>query len=198
MRRAYDAAGNVLDFRTYENGSQTQYKTFQYHENHKNWYSDDDGQETTYSFDKSARTTEMVLKQDASTYYYDYSYHADGRTKAIKAHGDSAGNSSFTYDANERQARVDLGQGDSQSRAEYTTFLYNNDGKIVYKYHDDGDHDNREQIEYAYVDGHPVGETGTDVSGNKNTLLDTGTYSLVRNLGEDTPGTALNSVIPQT
>ena len=52
--------------------------------------------------------------------------------------GAASGTSGWTYDANEKLIRVDLGQSDQQDRPEYSTFVQDNEGHIIYKLHDDG------------------------------------------------------------
>jgi hypothetical protein len=44
--------------------------------------------------------------------------------------GDANGNSVSTYDADKVRSRVDLGQGDGLTRAEYKTFVSDNEAAV--------------------------------------------------------------------
>src|SRR5439155_45730 len=81
---------------------------------------------------------QTVLRQSGKTYYYNHSYFGDGREKSIVAFGDAFGNSTSTYDTNRVRSSVNLGQGDGQNRAEVKTFVADNEGHIVFQFHDDG------------------------------------------------------------
>lgn len=195
-RWSYDDVGNVTAFRIYSDGTEVEYTTYQYYENNKQWYSynwtSEDGKNvTTYTMDDSGLTTRMVMATDSSTITYNYSYYADTRESSVSAYGDKvSGSSTTSYDANENKLAINKGKDNDKDRAEVSTFVYNNEGKILHKYHDDGESSTREEIEYLYANGNAVGESGTDVDGVKKTLLDVGNYSLLENLGEDTPGSS--------
>ena len=78
---------------------------------------------TTQHHDLTLRTTQTVLQNKGKTYTYNYSYFGDGRERSVSAVGDDNGNSVSTYDANKVRSRVDLGQGNGQTRPEYKTFV---------------------------------------------------------------------------
>jgi LysM repeat protein len=105
----------------------------------------------------------------------------------VRAFGNASGNSTSSYDANKVRSRLDLGQGDAQTRPEFKTFVSDNEGHIIFEFHDDGESAARAEIEYAYANGNPVGETGPRTTGETKTELDTGRYALIANLGEDFP-----------
>src|SRR5262249_31549261 len=133
-------------------------------------------------------------KQSGKTYYYNHSYFGDGREKSISAVGDAFGNSTSTYDANKIRSSVNLGQGDGQDRAEVKTFVADDEGHLVFQFHDDGKSSTREVREYLYANGNPWGETGNGTDGVKQVVLDSGKYSLIQNLGDTFPGGVLSYV----
>jgi LysM repeat protein len=138
--------------------------------------------------------TRMVMVQGGKTYTYDYTYYGDGREQGINAYGDAHGNSTSTYDANLNRKAVNLGQGDGQDRPETKSLVLDNDGHILKLTHDDGKSAINEVKDYAYALGNPVGEVGHGTDTETNTVkLDTENYSLVINLGADTPATAVTS-----
>src|SRR5712692_5977375 len=188
----YDAMGNVLSFSTLENGVQKSATVTQYNDANRSVSSDKDGQVTTQAYDRSLRITQTVLRQSGKTYYYNHSYFGDGREQSIAAFGDAFGNSTSTYDADKSRSSVNLGQGDSQSRPEVKSFVADNEGHLLFQFHDDGKSGTNEMREYAYANGNPVGETGNGVDGAKQVLLDSGAYSLIQNLGDSFPGGVLS------
>ncbi|WP_260296042.1 LysM peptidoglycan-binding domain-containing protein, partial [Sedimenticola hydrogenitrophicus] len=97
------------------------------------------------------------------------------------------------YNVNDQLTQSNKGQGDAQDRAEILRFVYNNDGQILYRFHDTGEGNQITHTEYAYANGHPVGQTGNtedDITGSQ-TLLDTGRYNLMQPYGEDYPDSAV-------
>src|SRR5262249_54661809 len=64
-------------------------------------------------------------------------YSKDGRELSITATGtdDKTGNTTSTFDANDRLAKLDLGKGDAQDSTEFKLFIYNNDGQILRRFH---------------------------------------------------------------
>jgi nucleoid-associated protein YgaU len=137
----------------------------------------------------------VTLKTDGNTNTFTYTYHADGRQREVIGQGSkkAAGTTTFTYDANDRQIRVDKGKGDGMDRAEFLTFVYNNDGQIIFRFHDEGKDSNRHGTEYQYANGNPVGER-KDQNGTITEQLDTGDYNLVKNIGDEFPTQAVSSV----
>ena len=97
-----------------------------------------------------------MLRQSGKTYYYNHSYFGDGREKTITAFGDAHGGSVSTYDANKIRSSVNLGQGDGQDRPEIKTFVADNEGHLLFQFHDDGKSGTNEMREYAYANGNPV------------------------------------------
>jgi nucleoid-associated protein YgaU len=71
------------------------------------------------------------------------------------------------------------------------TFVADNEGHIVFQFHDDGKSGTPEQREYVYAGGNPWAETGHGVDGVQQTLIDTGKYNLIENLGDSFPGGVL-------
>jgi YD repeat-containing protein len=187
----YDAMGNVLSFRTFENEVQKSATVTQYNDANRSVSSDKDGQVTTQAYDRSLRITQTVLRQSGKTYYYNHSYFGDGREKSIVAFGDAFGNSTSTYDANKIRSSVNLGQGDGQDRPEVKSFVADNEGHLLFQFHDDGKSGTNELREYLYANANPVGESGNGVDGVRQVLLDTGNYSLIQNLGDTFPGGVL-------
>src|SRR5713226_1907485 len=110
----------------------------------------------------------------------------------IQAFGDAHGGSVSSYDADKIRLSVNLGQGDGQDRPEIKTFVADNEGHLLFQFHDDGKSGTPEVREYAYANGNPVGETGNGVDGVKQVLLDSGAYSLIQNLGDSFPGGVLS------
>jgi LysM repeat protein len=90
-----------------------------------------------------------------------------------------------------------LGKGDGQDRAETKRFVLDNDGHIVYLDHDNGKDATHEQRNYLYALSSPTGEQGHGTDGTQTTLLDTGRYNLLVNLGDEVPGAAITSYTVQ-
>src|SRR6185369_7828146 len=192
----YDAIGNVLTFRTLENGAQKSATTNTYNDANRTvtTISETAGKDTsttTQTYDRSLRITNTVLRQGGKTFNYVHSYFGDGREKSIVAFGDANGNSTSTYDANKIRSSVNLGQGDGQDRPEIKTFTADNEGHIVSQFHDDGKSATREIREYLFANGNPWAETGNGTDGVKQVLIDSGSYSLIQNLGDTHPGSVL-------
>ena len=192
----YDAIGNVLTFRTLENGSQKSATTNTYNDANRTLSTvtetaGKDTQTTSRSYDRSLRITQTVLRQGGKTFNYNHSYFGDGREKSIVAFGDANGNSTSTYDANKIRSSVNLGQGDGQDRPEIKNFTPDNEGHLVSQFHDDGKSGTREVREYLYANGNPWGETGNGVDGVKQVFIDSGNYALIQNLGDTFPGGVL-------
>src|SRR5581483_10517655 len=152
----YDSMGNVLTYTTLKDGKQSSSTVNTYNDANRTLTSNKDGQITTNTYDLSERITQVVLQNKGKTYTYDYSYYGDGREKSITAFGEAKGNSTSTYDANKVRMRVGLGQGDDQKRPEYKTFITDNEGHILYQFHDDGKSSQNETIQYLYANGNPV------------------------------------------
>jgi YD repeat-containing protein len=188
----YDAVGNVATY-VFNDGSSTKTTTNEYDALNRNTRSVVDGQETTRTYDLSSRLTRLTLKDQGKTYNYDYTYFGDGRERSIRSYGDASGNSSSTYDVNKVRVAINQGQGDQQSRPETKNMVVDNEGRILFYDHDDGKSAAREQRAYAYALGYPVGETGQGTDGKKQTLIDSGRYSLVLEYGENTPSSAVTS-----
>ncbi len=188
----YDAMGNVLSFRTLKDGNQTSSTITQYNDANRSTVINKDNQITTQSYDRSLRITQTILRQNGKTFYYNHSYFGDGREKSISAFGDAFGNSTSTYDANKIRIGVNLGQGDGQSRPETKNFVSDNEGHILFQFHDDGKSGTPETREYIYANGNPVGESGHGLNGVQQVLLDTGTYNPIQNLGDSFPGGVLS------
>ncbi|MFY0678885.1 MAG: LysM peptidoglycan-binding domain-containing protein, partial [Neptuniibacter sp.] len=191
----YDDVGNVLQFRTFkEDGTVASTTTKEYYENNRNYFTNDDGQQTTLTMDNSGRITRTKLVDDGSTYYFDHIYNASGLETRINARGDEVkGRTINTYDLSNRLIQSDKGEGDQQDRAEILKFTYNNDGQILYRFHDTGEGSKITETEYAYANGYAVGETGNtegDIDGNV-TLLDTGRYNLMQAYGDNVPSSAI-------
>jgi YD repeat-containing protein len=189
----YDANGNVLAYRTFANGVQKSITSNQFDAQNRTTYTDTDGQVSTRRYDRSGRNTQMVMNQGGKTYYYNYSYFGDGRERSVAGSGGASGGSTSSYDANKVRVYVNLGQGDGQNRAETKSMVIDNEGHILSLDHDDGKSGTHELRSYAYANGNPVGETGHGVDGTQSVELDSGSYSLVKNLGSDTPTPAITS-----
>jgi len=192
---AYDNVGNVLTYATQKNGNVETATTSQYTENNLTRYTNSDGQETHNTYDAGQRLTGVQIVNDGKTRTFSYNYFADGRQSSIVGQGNknAAGTSRFTYDVNDRQVRVDKGQGDGMDRPEYLTFVYDNDGKILFRFHDEGTGSDRHNTEFAYANGSPVGERKNQ-NGTITELLDTGKYNLLPSLGEDFPDSSVSAV----
>src|SRR5262249_8138466 len=116
----YDAIGNVLTFRTLENGTQKSATTSTYNDANRSvtTVSEEAGKDTqtvTDTYDRSLRVTQTVLRQGNATVNFNRSYFGDGREKSIVAFGSANGNSTSTYDANKIHSSVNLGQGPDQT-----------------------------------------------------------------------------------
>jgi YD repeat-containing protein len=209
----YDSDGNVTSYRetkdgklqkkivnTYESGQNVYNKTF--------WV-DDEGdhvQETTNTFDASGRLTNVTMSSgdsaeiddDSQTNFYIHTYSGDGRELHVRAYGSAKGNATFTYDVNENLVRVDQGKGDGMDRSETSSYVYDNSGKILSKYHDDGKSDIRDNLDYVYVQGNAVGQTGTSIeAGGATTVLDSGNYALFTNIDGNYPSAAATAYTVQ-
>jgi YD repeat-containing protein len=187
----YDKVGNILTFN--DAGRLTAYEYF---ENNRLSRTNDDGQLTTLTLDRSGRVTRTVLRdKDNKTFTFVHTYTADGRELSVRASGSDnvSGNSTSVYDANDKLIRLNLGQSGAQERAEFKTFVYNNDGQILFRFHDDGENDTPvdTRTEFLYANGHIVGETGNNTSGATVTLLDNEPYSLVQNIDDEFPTNAI-------
>ena len=191
----YDAMGNVLSYITLKNGSQQSSTVSTYNDANRVVTSNQNGQVTTNTYDASLRITQTVLQNKGKTYYYDYTYYGDGREKSVRAFGDASGNSTTTYDADKVTERVDLGQGDGQTRPEYKTFVADNQGQIVYELHDDGKSSSPEKDQYLYANGNPVGQNTVGTDGKLTVQLDSGSYAPVQNLSDSNPGNNLTYTV---
>ncbi|WP_237062868.1 DUF6531 domain-containing protein [Microbulbifer zhoushanensis] len=190
----YDADGNVRRYETFKDGSRETYSYTTYSANGISTYSDSDDQKTYSTYDDSGRLLKTKLVTEDATYTYTYYYHADGREQKIVGKGDANGTSRYTYNANDQLTRLDKGEGDNQDRREYLTFVYNNDGQILYRYHDEGTDNDISETEFQYANGHAVGEKKTWANGDVEEQLDTGDYNLMQNIGEDYPSGSVTTV----
>ncbi|WP_346837593.1 DUF6531 domain-containing protein [Microbulbifer sp. SAOS-129_SWC] len=191
----YDADGNVDRFETWKGGSKESYNYTTYSANGISTWSDSDDQVTESTYDDGGRLLKMKLKSDDATYTYTYYYHADGREQKIVGKGDANGTSTYTYNANHQLTKLDKGKGDNEDRREYLTFVYNNDGQILYRKHDEGTDSDISDTEFQYANGQAVGEKKTWHNGDATEeQLDTGDYNLIPNIGEDYPSSAVTSV----
>uniref|UniRef100_UPI002FDFA8BA HNH endonuclease n=1 Tax=Microbulbifer sp. M83 TaxID=3118246 RepID=UPI002FDFA8BA len=197
----YDADGNVTSYETWETDanevlqSRETYSHTTYSANGISTFSDSDDQKTYSTYDDSGRLLKTKLVTEDATYTYTYYYHGDGREQKIVGKGDAKGTSTYTYDANDKLTRLDKGKGDNQDSKEYLTFVYNNDGQILYRYHDEGTDNDISETEFQYANGHAVGEKKTWQNGDPaEEKLDTGDYNLMQNIGEDYPSGAVTSV----
>ncbi|WP_237057157.1 DUF6531 domain-containing protein [Microbulbifer sediminum] len=190
----YDADGNVTRYQTFKNGDRETYSFTTYSANGISTYSDSDDQKTYSTYDASGRLLKTKTVTEDTTNTYTYYYHADGREQRIVGAGDANGTSRFTYDANDKLTRLDKGEGDGQDRKEYLTFVYNNDGQILYRYHDEGVEDDISRTEFQYANGNAVGEKKTWKNGDVEEQLDSGDYNLIKDIGEDYPSGAVTSV----
>jgi len=188
-------AGTGFTYVTRKNDSVESTTTNQYSENNLTIYTVSDGQETRNAFDAGQRMTRVQVTTDGKTNTFTYNYYADGRQREIIGQGskNAAGTTTYTYDANDRQIRVDKGKGDGMDRAEFLTFVYNNEGQIIFRFHDEGTGDNRHNTDFQYANGNPVGERKNQ-NGTITELLDTGRYNLVQNLGEDFPTSSIITI----
>jgi YD repeat-containing protein len=192
---SYDGMGNVLTYTTTKNGSQVSRTVSTYNDANRLLTSNKDGEVTTQHYDLTQRITQTVLQNKGKTYTYTHSYFGDGREKSVSAVGDANGNSVSTYDADKVRSRVDLGQGDGLTRPEYKTFVSDNEGHILYAFHDDGKSAAPETHEYLYANTNPVGENAVGVDGKKSIVLDAGSYALNQNLSDSIPGANLSYTV---
>ncbi|WP_218943453.1 hypothetical protein [Exilibacterium tricleocarpae] len=192
----YDKVGNVTRFRTFNSdGSVDKVTTRQYYENNRNFFTNDDGQQTTQTLDDAGNVTRTKLVDDGNTFYFDHIYNSAGQEVRINARGkDASGRTTNTYDVNDNLVTLNKGIGDEQDRAEVQRFVYNNDGQILYRFNDTGNDNDIFETEFAYANRNPVGQTGNTEDAASETLLDTGRYNLVQPLGEDFPNSAVTSV----
>ena len=195
----YDAMGNVLSYITSKDGSQQSSTVDTYNLENRELTStvvnSQGTQITTNTYDLTMRITQTVLQNNGKTYDYDYSYYGDGREKSVVAFGDANGNSVITYDADKIEIRVDLGQGDNQTRPEFKTFIADNEGHITYEFHDDGKSAQNETDQFLYANGNGVAQNTHATDGTFTVQLDTGTYAQVQNLGESNPGSNLTYTV---
>lgn len=197
----YDNVGNVLTYQVTRNGELQEKTVRSYYENNRLYKTvdtsrNDDNelktQTTTQDLDRSGRIVQTTLVDGDKTFYFDHHYFQDGRESSTTGHGKASGTSRFTYDANDKLVTLDKGKGDGQDNNEILRFVYNNDGQILYRFHNQGDDDLHDiNTEFAYANGNPVGETGNDQDGKIQVELDTGRYSPVQNLGEDFPASTV-------
>jgi YD repeat-containing protein len=191
----YDSLGNVLTFNVLKNGSQTSSTVNTYNDANRVLTTNKDGEITTNTYDLSQRITRTVLQNNGKTFTYDHTYFGDGREKSVTAFGDANGNSVSTYDANKIQIRVDLGQGDGQTRPEFKTFVADNEGHIIYETHDDGKSAQNETDQFLYANGNPVGQNTRGTDGKLTVQLDQQSYAPVQNLSDSNPGANLTYTV---
>ena len=191
----YDAMGNVLTYTTFKNGSQQSSTVNTYNDANRTLTTNKDGQVTTNAYDLTLRITRTTLQNNGKTYTYDYSYFGDGREKSVHAFGDANGNSTSTYDANKIRIRVDLGQGDNQTRPEFKTFLADNEGHIIFELHDDGKSSSNETDDFFYANGNPIGQNIHGTDGKLTVHLDTDSYAPLQNLSDTNPGANLTYTV---
>ncbi|MBB5020475.1 YD repeat-containing protein, partial [Chitinivorax tropicus] len=136
------------------------------------------------------------MSADDKDYVYNYRYTADGRASGISGYGPKGGNGStaFYYNANRQLIRQVQGQGDGMERGEQSTFVYDNDGHILHKWHDSGRKDSTvEVIHYLYANGQAVGETGQYTDGSIKTLIEDGRFARIETLNRDFPSGTVSS-----
>lgn len=202
QRWEYDGAGNVLGFHAYENGVLRNSSVSSYNPANvatvveSTEYNADgsrkSGNKTTTKYDLSQRAQSMVMEQDGKTFTYTYTTLQDGRETRITAAGKANGTSTTQYDANKIRKGVDRGRGDGMDRNDTAFFVADNEGHILYEYHDDGKAASGETREYFYANGNPVAQSGVEFDGSRTLLMDQGDYGLVTNTGSEHPG-ALSS-----
>ncbi|MGQ5522076.1 LysM peptidoglycan-binding domain-containing protein, partial [Chitinimonas sp. PSY-7] len=135
-----------------------------------------------------------------NSYYFNYSYHADGRMAGISGSGPkrASGNSSFEYDVNRQLVKQVQGQGDGMVDNERSIFIRNTDGQIIHKVHHTGrSGESIENIHYLYANGNAVGETGVYADGTHKTQLDEGRFARIESLGKDHPGSGVGTYTVQ-
>lgn len=192
---SYDKVGNVTTFVNRDNsGSVTTNESYSYWENNRQYRTVDhkEGQTTTQNFDIGGRLLSIAVNGESNS-NFTYNYTADGRISTIRGSGKkSSGTTTYQYDANDNPVFINQGKGDNQDRPDLQRLVYNNDSQILYQFDDNGKGGEApRQTEFAYANGNPVGESGTDRSSNVQAQVDTGRYNLVTKLGEDYPGTSI-------
>ena len=214
----YDSAGNVTDYREFKEDGTTLRRTVNtYYENGLTKtaqtivpvkISDDEPKKdstTTNHYDRSGRMVKQVVADatdpaKVTTYTYSFSYTADGRTTSVSVTGpkDASGNSTSTYDVNDRLVQLDKGKADGGEGNDILTFRHDNDGHVVWRRHDDGEDDTKfiPVTRFVYAGGNPVGETGNNDKNANFTLLDENgesgdgqemQYRQVQNIGKEHP-----------
>ena len=201
---SYDALSNVLSFVTTKDGAVQTSTSSTYNTANRVvtstdfTASDSTTQTTTNSYDLSLRitqtTSESTSNGNTSHFTYNHAYYGDGREKSVTSFGDANGSSFSTYDVNKIQIGLNLGQGDNQSRPEVKSFIADNEGHILFQYHDDGSSSNIETDQYLYANSQPVGQEQHDVKGNFTVYLDKDSsdgkinFAPMQNLGSSNPG----------
>ena len=208
----YDSRGNITLYRENKDGVVRKITTneYDYRGNNtvsktENWNDDGDitGQEIVNTFDDSGRLISNRVHpigddglNSFHTYFYTYTYSGDGRQLATRVYAGAKGNATFTYDVNDNLIGLDQGQGDGQDRRELSSFVYDNSGKILAKYHDDGASELQDHLDYVYVQGNPVARTGTSIeAGGVTSVLDSDNYALFVNIDSTFPS---QSTVPYT
>ena len=213
MKWEYDAVGNVTKYEELKDTTVVFTQTHRYTANNRTQQASTDDQRdaddksivsTLYELDKTGRIltegrTDSTDASDVKTSTFTHTYAADGRELSVTGTGggSATGSSTSTFDANDHLVRLDLGQGDNQDSAEFKLFIYNNDGQILRRQHDDGENDTTTIpiTEFLYANGNPVGETGTKTDGTTETVLDSGNYGLIKNLGETFPTASVSEYV---
>ena len=194
----YDKVGNVKRFVSRDgNGSLTANESYSYYENNRQYQTinhKEDGQMTTQDFDRSGRLKQIVVNGE-TTSTFTYNYTPDGRIDSIRGRGKkSKGTTRYQYDANDNPIYINQGKGDKMVGPEYQNLVYNNDNQILYQFDNSGQRGEvASRTEFAYANGNPVGETGTDHESRQQTQLDSGRYNLVQALGSDFPAQAVTA-----
>jgi YD repeat-containing protein len=202
----YDQQGNVSSYTEYKDGARQKTTDYQFdlfgNNTEVNTYTFGPGpygddrvvttQRTYNEFDGSGRMVSSSVRNyddhSDKTYYYRYTYAGDGRQLKVEAYGNAKGNASFTYDVNNNLVMLDQGKGDGQTRNEISTFVYDSTGKILAKYHDDGKSAVQDRLEYLYVQGNAVAQTGISIeAGGLASVLDSGNYALFQDIDSNYP-----------
>lgn len=200
----YDGVGNISTYKEFKaDNTEIFAQTYSHTENNRtlsvttNDRRDSDSDQhsnvtTANEIDKSGRLLKEVQtnhNDDNKTTTFEHTYTLDGRELTVTAVGAAEGSSSSTYDANDKLIRLDLGQDDDQESSEFKRFIYNNDGQILRRFHDDGESDTAQTTttQFLYALRNPVGETGNDTTGATVTVLDRDNYDLIENIGAEFP-----------
>lgn len=186
-KSTYDASDRATVTSSYKDGNLDQVTTTGYDLSGRTLTVTFEDYTTTPGFGGNPPTTSV-----SKTYKYTYSYFGDGREKGVSVVGSTHGESTSEYDGNKQRVKLNLGKGSGMDTAEYSTFTYDNEGHILYKFHEKGTAESDDFADYFYANGKPIGEIGYD-GGTKIRFDAPGIdgkpdYSLFSNIGESNPG----------